>query len=368
MDDRHARLVPWLHPLLVGALHLAVLALLSSCTVLVESEAFRTLMAPTDDMVSAAMGASSTATPMATEESMPSPPAPSGTPLPREELPAEWLRDLAWGELVDEGIADGILEPLWDDACGPAMFCWGAWRLQVRRLVPEGEVDRFGVMVHGPKAIVCELVVASDGVARVQALATATPWPTRTPMPTPTRANTVASYVISVHRLPTGSAFDDMARVWSDPARQLGVRGVDATVDEVLGGIRDTGRLVTVEAWREEDVVDYGDARLVVENVAQVWPLPKRKAGDRVVEAWIGRIVPLPDGAVYDDYFDCRWPGGQYGISAQDDALVEALRRLGECGELVRVWGLLQEGVEDYGESCLMVTRIELADLAGASE
>ncbi|MGC9361283.1 MAG: hypothetical protein ACP5G7_13075, partial [Anaerolineae bacterium] len=369
MDAGRVCAVPWLRSLLVAALHVAVLALLSSCTVLVESDAFRTLMAPTRDVVPATVDASSADEPVSTDRPRPSPSALSPTPLPvEEELPSEWLRDLAWAELVDEGIADGILEPLWDDACGPAMFCWGAWRLQVRRLVPEGEVDRFGVVVHGPKALVCELVVASDGVARVETLATATPWPTRTPMPTPTPASTVASYVISVHSLPTGSAFDDMARVWSDPAQQLGVRGVNATVEEALAAVRDTGCLVTVEAWQEKDVPDYGGGQLVVESVTQVWPLPERTTGDRVVEGWLGQLVQLPDGAAYDDYFDCRWPGGQYGIGAEDEALAEALRRLGESGELVRVWGLLQEDMEDYGKSRLYVSRIELAELVDDSE
>jgi hypothetical protein len=367
MDDRHARVVPWLG-LLLAALHLTALALLSSCTVLIEGEAFRTLMAPTDDAAPVTVDASSADVPGATPEAIPSPSASSVTPWPREELPSEWLRDLAWAEIVDRGIADGILDPLWGDACGPATFCWGAWRLQVHRLVPEGEVDRFGVIVYGPNALICELVVASDGTARIETVETATPWPTPTPMPTPTSAHASARYVISVHSLPTGSAFDDMARVWSDPEQQLGVRGVDATAEEALAALRDTGRLVTVEAWRDLDVADYGDAQLVVESVTQVWPLPERTAGDRVVEAWLGQIVLLPTGASYDDYFDCRWPGGQYGIAAEDEALAEALRRLGESGELVRVWGLLQEDVIDYSESRLVVTRIELAELADDSE
>jgi len=338
--------------------------LLSSCTVLVESEAFRTLMAPTSDPLTVtATGGSLSAASVTVGTKQPVP-APSATPLPPEELPAEWLRDLAWAQLVAEGIAEGTNAPLWDDACGPAMFCWGGWRLRIRRLAPSAEVDRFGVVVNGPKALVCELVVASDGVAYVQKLATATPWPTRTPQPTSTPAHAIGSYVITVHGLPTGSAFDDMARVWSDPGQQLGLRGADGAVEDALVALRDTGRLVTVEAWREEGVRDYGDARLVVERLTEVWPLPERMSGDRVVEGWLGQLVPLPDGAYYDDYFDCRWPGGQYGIAAEDKSLAEALSRLGKTDELVRVWGLLQEHVADYGESRIIVGRIELAKLA----
>jgi len=282
---------------------------------------------------------------------------------PTDELPAAWLRDIAWAHLVSEGIAGESAEPEWDDACGPAMFCWGAWRLQIRRLAPEAEVDRFGVTVNGPGGLICQLVVASDAVAQIETLATATPWATRRPQPIATPEHLAGTYAITVHSLPPGSAYDDMARVWSGTSQQMGVRGGDEILEQALAALRDTGRLVTVRAWREYDVADYGDARLVVESIVQEWPLPARETGDRVVEGWLGCIVPLPAAAARDDYFDSRWPGGQYGIAADDEALAAALVRLRDAGELVRVWGLLQANADDYGETRILVSRIELADI-----
>lgn len=282
---------------------------------------------------------------------------------PTDELPAAWLRNIAWAHLVSEGIAGESAEPEWDDACGPAMFCWGAWRLKIRRLAPGAEVDRFGVTVNGPRGLVCELVVASDAVARIETLATATPRPTPLPRPSATTTHLVGTYIITVHSLPSGSAYDDMVRIWSGASQQMGVRGANGTLEETVSAFRDTGLLVTVRAWREDGVADYSKARLVVESIEQEWPVPERHSGDRVVEGWLGRIVPLPAAAAYDDYFDSRWPGGQYGIAADDEALAAALVRLRDAGELVRVWGLLQANADDYGETRILVSRIALAGI-----
>jgi len=358
LDDSRRRRVPWICWLTVWVCAFGLAFVLSSCTVLVESDAFRTLTAPTAD---ASLSFTPSASPSPSKPSQSTTPsAPKGDSQP---LPAAWLRDLAWAHLVEKGIADQTGEPVWDDTCGPASYCWGAWRLQFRRLEADAETDRFGVTAVGAGGIVVEMVVASDAVVSVQAVATAIPQPTRHPRPSLTPEGQASIYVVTLHSLPAGSTYDDMVRIWSSDLGQMGVRGVDDTLEQALAALRDTGRLVIVRAWREDGVADYGNARLVVERITEEGPLPERQRGDRAVEGWVGTIVPLPSAASYDDYFDSRWPGGQYGIAANDAALADALTRLRDSGEMVRVWGLLRENAADYGEASILVIRIELAEI-----
>jgi len=99
-----------------------------------------------------------------------------------------------------------------------------------------------------------------------------------------------------------------------------------------------------------------------VEAIMDEGPLPEEPSEEGRVNGWLGTVVPLPEAASFDDYFDSRWPGGQYGIVAEDSAWAEALERLRASGEMVRVWGLLRDGADDYGETQIVVSRIELAD------
>ncbi len=356
MVPRGARLA-WLASLVLVA------GLLSACSVLVESEAFRTLTAPT------------ALPPVSTSDASPDPvePAPGATPAaPGAEavpLPAAWVRDLAWRRLVEEGVAEESAEPVWDDSCAPDSFCWGAWRLELQRLPAGAETDRFGVRALGAGGLLVELVVASDAVVTTQALIHPTPEPTGCPSPSPNVDEQSRIVLISLHSLPSGSVHDDMVRIWSGDLGQMGVRGADDELERAVVALRDSGRLVRVRGWHERDVADYGGACLVVEAIMDEGPLPEEPSEDgQQVDGWIGTIVPLPDASSYDDYFDSRWPGGQYGIVAEDSAWAEALERLRSLGEMVRVWGLLREGVDDYGETQIVVSRIDLADAIAEDE
>ena len=356
LDDGRRSMVPrgarlaWLASLVLAA------GLLASCSVLVESEAFRTLTAPT------------ALPPVSTSHASPDPaePAPGATPAaPDAEslpLPAAWVRDLAWGRLVEEGVAEESAAPVWDDSCAPDSFCWGAWRLELQRLSAGAETDRFGVRALGAGGLLVELVVASDAVVTTQALIHPTPEPTGRPSPSPIADEQGRTVLISLHSLPSGSVHDDMVRIWSGDLGQMGVRGADDELERAVAALRDSGRLVRVRGWHERDVADYGGARLVVEAIMDEGPLPEEPSEEGRVNGWLGTVVRLPEAASFDDYFDSRWPGGQYGIVAEDSAWAEALERLRASGEMVRVWGLLREGVDDYGEAQIVVSRIELAD------
>jgi len=357
VDGERYGAVPWARKLAAASSLFLLLLLSSSCSVLVESEAFRTLTAPTESP----LASTSHASPSPSDPSQGATPAvPEGEAAP---VPATWLRDLAWEHLVQAGIAGGAGNPVWDDSCGPASHCWGAWRLELRRLQADAETDRFGVRAVSVEGIVVEMVVASDAVVSTQALSTATPEPTRRPGPSTTPAAGGGLYVVTLHSLPPQSPYDDMVRIWNGALGQMGVRGADETLEQALEALRDTGRLVVVEAWLEDAVADYGDARLLVERIVAEVSLPEPRDGDGLVEGWVGTVVPLPAAATYDDYFDSWWPGGQYGIAADDAALAEALVGLRDSGEAVRIWGVLRGNESDYGQVQIVVSRIELADL-----
>jgi hypothetical protein len=78
-----------------------------------------------------------------------------------------------------------------------------------------------------------------------------------------------------------------------------------------------------------------------------------------LVEGWVGTIQALPTGSTYDDYFAAEATGGQYGIDALVDAIRQQVATQRAAGARVRVWGVLDYGVADYGNMRITVTRIE---------
>lgn len=81
-----------------------------------------------------------------------------------------------------------------------------------------------------------------------------------------------------------------------------------------------------------------------------------------IVEGWIGVIRPLPAGSRYDDYFDAETPSGQYGISGLLPAVEEELAAWREAATTIRVWGVLDYGVDDYAGARILVSRAEAVE------
>jgi hypothetical protein len=79
-----------------------------------------------------------------------------------------------------------------------------------------------------------------------------------------------------------------------------------------------------------------------------------------LVEGWVGRLHALPAGSAYDDYFATEDPVGEYGIAALLATLSEQLATHRASGARVRIWGVLDYGVTDYGGRRITVTRVEL--------
>jgi hypothetical protein len=79
-----------------------------------------------------------------------------------------------------------------------------------------------------------------------------------------------------------------------------------------------------------------------------------------IVEGWIGVVRPLPAGSRYDDYFDAQTPPGQYGIAGLLPRVEDELAAWRASGTPIRVWGVLDYGVDDYAGARILVSRAEV--------
>lgn len=123
---------------------------------------------------------------------------------------------------------------------------------------------------------------------------------------------------------------------------------------------RDSERIIRVWGVLQRDVEDYGDVRIRVERL-EAEALPPTPAPDsELVEGWIGTVHSLPPEATYGDYFSAQSPtSGQYGIASDINRLSRELEAYRDTGTVIRIWGMLDYGVSDYGDRRILVTRIE---------
>ncbi|MBC7235376.1 MAG: hypothetical protein H5T69_06005 [Chloroflexi bacterium] len=80
------------------------------------------------------------------------------------------------------------------------------------------------------------------------------------------------------------------------------------------------------------------------------------------MEGWLGTVHGLPLNSPYDDYFVAQEPAGSYGLASPLAAIEAQLRMYRDSGTLLRVWGILDYGVDDYNKTQLQVTRLEPAE------
>jgi hypothetical protein len=254
----------------------------------------------------------------------------------------------------------------------------------------------------------------------VAPFATDTPQPSPTASPTPIATSTATATPLErqptlaqdkvdgllgiVRSLPDTAGFDDYFSELRQNV-QWGIAPANEAVEGEIGQARDSGRAVRVWGGIERDVDDYGGARIVVERIeftdpppslspeetlvatptlevvaspattpetlsptatlkaqSEITPTPRPQTV--IVEGWLGMIRPLPSGSAYDyeHYFAARDREGQYGITSTLPPVEEQLRQYRDSGALVRIWGILEVGVDDYGGARIYVTRIEAVD------
>ena len=80
----------------------------------------------------------------------------------------------------------------------------------------------------------------------------------------------------------------------------------------------------------------------------------------RRVDGWRGTIRALPQGAQYDDYFRVLEDGSQFGIDSPDEGIRARLSELRNTGRVATVWGELVENVPDYGQTQIVVERLDV--------
>ncbi len=215
--------------------------------------------------------------------------------------------------------------------------------------------------------------------------------------------DTVAGLLGIVRSLPDTARYDDYFSELRQNM-QWGIAPANEAVEGAMDQARDSGRAVRVWGRIERDVDDYAGARIVVERIEFASPPPSPAPEETVaatptladvpsptatsetvpsptatpetrptathtprpstivVEGWLGMIRPLPMGSAYDDYFVAFEREGQYGIASTLPPVEEQLALYRDSGAIVRIWGVLEVGVDDYGGARIYVTRVEAVD------
>jgi hypothetical protein len=216
------------------------------------------------------------------------------------------------------------------------------------------EQDLYAVNVVGPDSFSWQAEIDEEG-----AILSQTPTVTATPTPTPER---VEAWRGKVGSLPGDSAFDDYFRRLGGGGGQYGIEGVDSQTEQGIIRWRDSGRIVKVWGVLQRDVEDYGNMRVGVERIEAEPPPTTPVPESELVEGWIGTVHALPSQSPYDDYFRGQSPTGQYGIASHVGNLAQELVEYRDTGTVIRIWGVLDYGVADYGEKRITVTRLQVVE------
>ena len=300
----------------------------------------------------------STATFMPTRLSTPTR-EPTETPSPEDVAAvAAWARDQAWAHLVSVSPTDRLqARPSWVARSAEALmdstsqeYQAGEWRATVSvAVVPPGAAI-YRVQVNGPDRFEWAAQVEADGTITAEPVA----WPTSSPTP-----ETVSGWRGTLHRLPDDEKYDDFFRVLGGEDGQFGIVASDPALETRLASFRDTGRIIRVWGTLQRQVADYGEVQILVDRLEEELPPPTPVPDSVLVEAWTGVLLAAP-GLGYDDYFDAQYPGGEYGIASFLPKLANELIAHRDTGTVIRVWGILDYGVTDYGSKRILVTRIEV--------
>ena len=205
----------------------------------------------------------------------------------------------------------------------------------------------YDVRLAGPDGFRWSVKVDRDGHVTASAPETS---------PTP---ESVQGWRGTLHALPAGSPYDDYFGVIGGMGGQYGIGAEDDSIAARLAALTNSGRVVIVWGVLRRDVPDHAQARILVTRFQVEALPPTRVAESELVDGWVGVIRALPAGSPHDDYFDTRRPGGQYGIRSLVPRIAEQLAAYRDTGTPVRVWGMLDYGVSDYGGRAIIVSRLE---------
>ena len=75
---------------------------------------------------------------------------------------------------------------------------------------------------------------------------------------------------------------------------------------------------------------------------------------------WVGTVVDCAGGQRNDDCFLVEGTGAQYGIHSLVSRLQTQLAAARQSGARIRIWGVLDYGVDDHTSRRITVTRLEL--------
>jgi len=270
---------------------------------------------------------------------------------------AIWARDRAWTYFLEE-VTDtsAPAQPRWTDdgtetLLGATHYRYRAdeWTMAVAIPIVAPDKIVFSIEVGGPDALAWWAQVARDGSVTVElpgepALAT---------------AEVVQGWRGTLHKTQEGAEYNDFLRVLGGAEGEYGIAGVDPAMEDRLITLCDSGRIITVWGTLKRLVPDHEEMQIIVERL-EVAPPPATPAPEsELVEAWVGLVRSAATGSAYDDYFDAQQPAGQYGIDSLNTRLRETLASYRDTGTQIRIWGILDYGVADYGSKRILVTRIQ---------
>ena len=84
----------------------------------------------------------------------------------------------------------------------------------------------------------------------------------------------------------------------------------------------------------------------------------------RTVDGWLGTIQGAEPDSPYDDFFESSDGGeddGRYGLTTSYSRIARQIAYVRDTGHTVRIWGVLDYGVDDYNDCQIIVVRIEWA-------
>jgi hypothetical protein len=160
--------------------------------------------------------------------------------------------------------------------------------------------------------------------------------PARTPAPEPyigIPQDAVEDWAGTLISNLPGAQFDDY---FERDGERYGIDSLDPETRQRLIALRDKGLILRV--WGK--LLEAADVNGLQIQVTKL----EAEAPQQVVDGWVGRIIKLPAGSQFGQYF-LREDGERFGIAPGHDALRAQFDELRASDYRVKVWGKLYLGV-----------------------
>jgi LysM repeat protein len=168
------------------------------------------------------------------------------------------------------------------------------------------------------------------------------------PPPAPSGKAAVEGWVGVIVSNPPGAQYDDYFE--NRNGERFGIASSDPAVAQKLIDLRDTGKTVFLWGTLQRNVPDVNGVQIAVTRA--------ETSDIETVDGWVGKIIKLPTGAQYDDYFE-RDNRALYGINGTTDTISEQIKDFRWSGALVKIWGKRLTNAPDYNSTQILVERIE---------